>query len=70
MRTYTMRKTCPACRCSFTIGGSAAVYCQNRDCKNRRRRQDYADKRDGKGAYARQVPIGSAAHLERVLKGD
>lgn len=67
-RNYTMRKTCPACRCSFVIGGSAAVYCPDLDCKNRRRRADYKAKKNRTGAYAVAVPEGSAGHLERALK--
>lgn len=41
-RIFTMRKRCPACGCTFTISSAASVYCQNRDCKRKRRRDDYA----------------------------
>jgi hypothetical protein len=63
-RIFTMRKMCPACRCVFTISSAASVYCQHRECKRKRRRDDYAAKKAQKPA----LPVGSAAHLERALK--
>ena len=44
-RTYTKRIACKACRATFTITSPASKFCQNRDCKNKRRRDDYAAKR-------------------------
>lgn len=67
-RVFTMRKCCPACRTWFTIGGSAAVYCQHKACQNKRRRQDYADRKSGKGAYASYTAEGSDKHLAQALK--
>jgi hypothetical protein len=61
---FTMPKRCPACHCTFTITGAARMYCQNRDCKNKRRRDDYAARKQAAPA----VPDGSAAHLERALR--
>lgn len=63
---FTKRLACPACRCVFTITSAASKYCQNRDCKNKRRRDDYAAKKARAGAYA--PPPGSDAHLERALR--
>lgn len=65
---FTKRLICPACRCTFTITSAASKFCQNKDCKNKRRRDDYAAKRDGTGAYAKRVPAGSDAHLERAIE--
>lgn len=65
---FTKRLVCPACRCVFTISSAASKYCQNHDCKNKRRREDYAAKRDKTGAYAARVTEGSAAHLARALR--
>jgi hypothetical protein len=65
MRFFTMRKLCLACRCVFTISSAASKYCQNRDCKRKRRRDDYAAR---KARVA--IPLegeGDAAHLERAL---
>lgn len=67
-RNFTMRKMCPACRSTFTITSAASVFCQNRECKNKRRRDDRAARKAGTGAYAPRA--GSAAHLARALKGD
>lgn len=63
-RIFTMRRICPACRCVFTISSAASVYCQNRDCKCKRRRADYAAKKARKPV----LPVGSDAHLERALE--
>lgn len=67
---FTKRRLCAACLTTFTITSVASKYCQNRDCQNKRRRDDYAARRDGTGAYARrsQSDQGSAAHLERALE--
>lgn len=66
MRTYTKRIRCPACGCTFTITSAASKFCQHKDCKNKRRRDDYAAKRDRTGPYAPRP--GSDAHLERALR--
>lgn len=57
-RVFTMSKTCPKCRTYFTITSAASVYCQNKDCQNRRRRDDRADRKAGRGAYARLARVG------------
>ena len=41
-RNFTMRKTCPKCGARFTITSAASVFCQNKDCQNKRRRDDRA----------------------------
>lgn len=63
-RTFTMTKTCKACRVRFTITSAASMYCQNAECKNRRRRDDYAARK----AQKQYLPVGSDAHLERALE--
>jgi hypothetical protein len=68
MRNFTMRKLCPACRATFTITSAASVYCQNRDCQNKRRRDDRAAKKSGTSAYSRPIPDGTDAHLERAIE--
>ena len=65
MRTFTMQKTCPACRCRFTITSAASVFCQHRDCHNKRRRDDRAAR---KAALRAAIPVGSDAFLERAVK--
>lgn len=68
-RVYTMRKCCPKCRTWFTIGGSAAVYCQDKSCQNKRRRDDRDDRKNGRGAYARFAPDGSSlGHLAAAIE--
>lgn len=65
-RIFTMRKCCPKCRSWFTIGGSAAVYCQDKSCQNKRRRDDRAAAKKAAGEYA--LKVGSAGHLARALE--
>jgi hypothetical protein len=65
VRIFTMRKVCPACRCVFTISSAASVYCQHRDCKRKRRRDDYAA---AKAAKKPALPVGSDGHLARALE--
>lgn len=68
-RVFTKRIACGACRGAFTITSAASKFCRNKDCQNKRRRDDYAAKRNKTGAYAVPAPrIGSDAHLERALK--
>jgi hypothetical protein len=67
-RVFTMQKICPACRCRFTITSAASVYCQYKGCQNKRRRDDYAARRDKTGPYAPRVAAGSDAHLARALE--
>lgn len=63
-RVFRMQKACKACGHVFTITSAASVYCQNRDCKNKRRRDDYAARK----AVEPHLPIGSVAYLERALE--
>jgi hypothetical protein len=65
-RVFTMRKCCPACRSWFTITSAASVFCQDRACKSRRRREDYAKR---KAAHSPVAPVasGSDQHLARAI---
>jgi len=65
-RVFTKRIQCRACRCVFTITSAASKFCQNRDCRNKRRRDDYAAKKARAGAYLAQP--GSDAHLDRAIR--
>lgn len=65
---FTMQKTCRACGIRFTITSAASKFCQNKDCKNKRRRDDRAARKARTGAYARAVPNGSEQHLARALR--
>lgn len=70
---FTKRLVCPACRCVFTITSAASKFCQNRDCKAKRRRERYAETKEHRAllkAYkaSRAAPAGSDAHLERALE--
>jgi hypothetical protein len=64
--TFTKRLVCPACRQVFTITSAASKFCQDRACKNKRRRDDRAEMKARAGAYAPSA--GSEAHLARALK--
>jgi len=66
-RVFTMRKVCPACRCTFTITSAASVFCQDLGCKNKRRRDDRAAKKNRTGDYARSIAPGSDEHLSRAI---
>lgn len=65
-RIFTKRIQCGACRCFFTITSAASKFCKNRDCKNKRRREDYAAKKARTGTQPAQP--GSDAHLERAIR--
>lgn len=67
-RNYTMQKVCGACRCVFTITGAASVFCQNSDCKSRRRKADRLALKVARAKVPPHLPAGSDAHLERALK--
>jgi len=49
-----MRKVCPTCRHVFTITSAASVYCQDKACKNKRRRERYAASPDRTGWLRRK----------------
>ena len=65
-RIFTMQKRCPACHTVFTITSAASVYCQNKDCQNKRRRDDYAAAK--KAAGERALQPGSGGHLARAIE--
>jgi hypothetical protein len=67
-RHFTKCIVCKACRTVFTITSAASKFCQNKDCQNKRRRDDYAAKKAGTGAYKRTPAAGSEAHLERAVE--
>lgn len=64
-RNFTKRIACRACRTVFTITSAASKFCQNKDCQNKRRREDYAARKAA--APPRPAP-GSDAHLACAIE--
>lgn len=64
-RIFTKRIACRACRTVFTITSAASKFCQNKDCKSKRRREDYAAR---KAAAAPRPAPGSDAHLACAIE--
>jgi len=67
-RVFTKRIACRACRAMFTITSAASKFCQNKECQNKRRRDDYAAKKNRTGAYKQTPAAGTDAHLARAIE--